>query len=151
MPWHDYIPHPVVQQRIGGIKSKQGRAELLECNYVLWDTLLLTLHIDRLPDAGAAHSGDGLSRLSHTGHQQLKQVLQHQVDQTLIANVYGTPWSQVRRNLEQSINFSTDQQIKICTRSGLYPSTNAKKQAGASKICVKSTFIISIQPTDKGT
>ncbi len=39
------------------------------------------------PDAGAAHSGDGLCRFRHTGHQKLEQILQHQVDQRLVTNI----------------------------------------------------------------
>ena len=39
------------------------------------------------PDAGAAYSGDGFSWLSDAGDQQLEQILQHQVDQVLIANI----------------------------------------------------------------
>lgn len=35
----------------------------------------------KLPDAGAAYSGDGLSRFRHASHQQFKELFKHQVDQ----------------------------------------------------------------------
>lgn len=55
------------------------------------------------PDAGAAHSGDGLSRLRHTGHQQLEKILQHQVDQRLVTNICKD-WSHKHTNTAQPHN-----------------------------------------------
>lgn len=57
------------------------------------------------PDAGAADPGDGLCRFGHTGHQQLEQILQHQVDQGLVADICGrerTRSVSARPNNEQS-------------------------------------------------
>lgn len=40
-----------------------------------------------LPDAGAAHPGDGFSGFCNTGHEQLEQVFQHHVNAVFVANV----------------------------------------------------------------
>lgn len=52
-----------------------------------WQSPKKTRSYVLLPDAGAAHPGDGLCRFRHTGHQKLEQILQHQVDQRLVTNV----------------------------------------------------------------
>lgn len=98
-----------------------------------------------VPDAGAAHSRDGLCGLGHTGHQQLKQVLQHQVDQTLVTNVYGTTRSKVMRI--KSTNKSTNQQIDTCTHYCFYPSTNATKSRRFQETEVHTLLLLLLLPS----
>lgn len=61
------------------------------------------------PDTGAAHPGDGFRGFGHTGHQQLKEVLQHGVDHALVPDVCRK--SQDKVSLSITVNERLEQHL----------------------------------------